>query len=434
MSEEDRNWPAPLRSAPNPAGAALREYERVSHEYPGEAVAYARVSARLERSPGRARWPVAAGILAVAVPALVWLLRPHPTALPTHAQPGTAAKAVAKNPVPQVTEVEPTLRLGSAGTPLPPGKHVLEGGISAALSAGARATGRLAQGTVDIALESGSLDLQVPPRKQGQAVLITAGSLRFTIVGTVLSLRRQGQRVALDVTEGLVAVAKDGDHVATVASGESWSMPLPPTSPPARAVRARVARHPSPKGCERIPVSRWQERLACYQREAQKGGPAGERAQHLLARYLRDDVVDLTAALDAFEAQRSRFPRGQLRADADRAIIGLLPRLGRHAEALVESQSFLDAWPAAEDRAEIRLLRGDIYRAIFDDPLRAEREYDEGTAAQGRTGDDSRFLRALCLEALGRVDDARLAYQDYLAQAETAHAREARRRLERLAR
>jgi tetratricopeptide (TPR) repeat protein len=434
MREEDRNWPAPLRSAPTPAGAALREYERVLHTHPDEDAAYARVSARIERSPRRARWPIAAGILALAAPALIWLLRPDRTALPTHARPGTASETVTKPPLPRATAAEPTLRLGSAATPLPPGKLVLEGGIEAALSAGTRATGRLVQGTVDIALASGTLDLQVPPRKPGQAVLITAGQLRFTVVGTALSVRRQGQRVSLNVAEGLVAVSQDGDHVATVATGESWSAPLPPTSPPERVAHARVARLPLPKGCERIPVSRWQERLACYQQEAKKGGPAGERAQHLLARYLRDDVVDLTAALNAFEAQRSRFPRGRLRADADRAIIGLLPRLGRHAEALAESQSFLDAWPAAEDRAEIRLLRGDIYRAIFDDPLRAEREYDEGTEAQGRTGDDSRFLRALCLEALGRVDDARLAYQDYLAQAETAHAREARRRMERLAR
>ena len=80
----------------------------------------------------------------------------------------------------------------------------------------------------------------------------------------------------------------------------------------------------------------------------------------------------------------------------------------------------------------MRLLRGDIFRAIFQDATSAEREYEEGAEAKGRTGDDSRFLHALCLEALGRVDDARLAYRDYLAQPGTAHAREAKRRMERL--
>jgi hypothetical protein len=120
--------------------------------------------------------------------------------------------------------------------------------------------------------------------------------------------------------------------------------------------------------------------------------------------------------------------------EADRAVIEILPRLGRHAEALVETQSFLDAHPDAEDRAELRLMRGDIFRAIFQDMLSAEREYDEGAEAEGRTGDDSRFLRALCLESLGRVDEARLAYRDYLAQAGTAHASEAQRHMKRLAR
>jgi hypothetical protein len=114
--------------------------------------------------------------------------------------------------------------------------------------------------------------------------------------------------------------------------------------------------------------------------------------------------------------------------------LGLLPRLGRHAEALVETQSFLDAQPEAEDRAEMRLLRGDIYRAIFQDAMSAEREYEEGAESPGRTGDDSRFLHALCLEALGRTDEARLAYRDYLAHPRTAHAGEAKRRMERLVR
>jgi hypothetical protein len=429
MSEED--WPPPIKSEDTTAGVALREYARVTSDDPGEAAAYARVMARVERSPARPRWWLAAAFGATVAAGLLWILRPGTTAIPSPPgpPPPMVAKATASPPA-----AAPELLLTAAPTALPAGRVLLAGGVVATLAAGTQATGRLAEGTLDLALSAGSLALEVPPRQPGQAVLLTAGGLRFTIVGTVLSLRRQGQRVELDVTSGLVAVSQEGDHVATVASGESWSAALPPANPPAPDRRPRIARRPSPQGCERIPMTRWQDRLACYRQEAQKGGPAGEHAQHLLARYLRDDVVDLTAALDAFEAQRARFPRGELRADADRAIIELLPLLGRHAEALVETQSFLDARPDARDRAEIRLMRGDIYRTIFGDLLRAEREYIEGTSGRGRTGDDSRFLRALCLEALGRLDDARDAYADYLAQAEPAHAREARRRMDRLAR
>jgi hypothetical protein len=268
-------------------------------------------------------------------------------------------------------------------------------------------------------------------------VLLTARDHRFTVVGTDFTVSSAPGRLELVVMEGLVAVSRSGDHVATVASGESWSVnpSLPtPASPHHGDAAPRVARRPAPEDCARFTAEQTPQKIACYREQVAKGGPEGERAQHALARYLRDDVVDLSGALAAFESQRSRYPRGELRVEADRAVIELLPRLGRHAEALVETQSFLDSHPDAEDRAELRLMRGDMFRAIFQDLMSAEREYDESAGAGGRTGDDGRFLRALCLEALGRMDEARSAYRDYLAQAGTAHAAEAQRRLQRLAR
>jgi tetratricopeptide (TPR) repeat protein len=331
----------------------------------------------------------------------------------------------------------PSIRLGSAPTTLPTGKLQLAGGVTAMLTDATSATARFQQGTLDIALASGTIVLHVLPREIGQAVLITAGPHRFTVVGTVFRLSYTARRLDLSVIEGLVAVSRGGDHVATVASGETWSvnpvlLALPaPASPRHGDAAPRVARRT--EDCARFTAEQTQQKIACYREQVSKGGRDGERAQHMLARYLRDDVVDLTGALAAFESQRARYPRGELRVEADRAVIEILPRLGRHAEALVETQSFLDAHPDAEDRAELRLMRGDIFRAIFQDMLSAEREYDEGADADGRTGDDSRFLRALCLESLGRVDEARLAYRDYLAQAGTAHAREAQRHMKRLA-
>jgi tetratricopeptide (TPR) repeat protein len=322
--------------------------------------------------------------------------------------------------------------LTNIATPLPTGKLALPTGVTAILDDDASASARFEQGTLDIALARGRIELHVPPREMGQAVLLTAARFRFTVVGTAFELSLGPRKVDLAVSEGLVAVSRDADHLATVAPGETWTGSVPAPLPQSAHPAPRIVRRAAPSDCSQFSVEQGKERVACYRELATKGGPEGERAQHALARYLRDDVVDLTAALNAFEAQRSRFPHGGLKADADRAIIGLLPRLGRHAEALVETQSFLDARPDAEDRAEIRLLRGDIYRAIFRDLMSAEREYDEGAGAQGRTGDDSRFLRALCLEALGRMDEARVAYEEYLAQAGTAHTREAQRRMERL--
>jgi hypothetical protein len=431
------NWPASMKDEPGETGSALRQYDREPVEIPSEAAAYSRVLAKLDHSSTRSRWLLAMGTMALAVPLGLWLLRSGKSTIPSptssSSSSGTMANVTPTTP-PPIAELERSVRLGTVPTTLPNGQIHLAGGVTATLADGTSATARVQEGTLDIALAGGTINLQVQRRQIGQALLITAGPYRFTVVGTVFRISHTARRLDLQVNEGLVAVSSGGDHVATVASGENWSINLPTTNPRRTDVVYRVARLTSQQDCTRFTAAETQQKIVCYREQVRKGGTEGERAQHALARYLRDDMADLTGALAAFESQRSRFPRGALRVDADRAVIELLPRLGRHAEALVETQSFLDSHPDTDDRAEIRLLRGDIYRAIFQDMMSAEREYDEGAVADGRTGDDSRFLRALCLEALGRVEEARLAYRDYLAQSGTAHTREAQRRMERLAR
>jgi ferric-dicitrate binding protein FerR (iron transport regulator) len=422
---KDESWPTPLRNGETDAGTALRQYEQATGAKDDESAAYSRVLAKVERK-SHLRWTLAVAAV-LALPGALWLVRARgvPSTAPSIARSlpgrGTSPPAVA-----------PTIALGKQPTQLPTGVVHLVSNVTVVLSEGASAKARFEEGTLDIALLKGRIELHVPPREIGQAVLVTADRYRFTVVGTEFSIAYEAQQLELNVTEGLVAVSREADHLAAVARGERWSTRLPDTRSQSKPPVLQVARQTSRKECSEDAAN--QDRLACYRKKATKSGAEGERAQHALARYLRDDVVDLTAALSEFETQRSRFPRGELRTDADRAIIELLPRLGRHAEALVETQSFLDAQPDAEDRAEIRLLRGDIYRGIYGDAMSAEREYDEGAEADGRAGDDSRFLHALCLEALGRLDEARAAYQDYLALAGTAHEREARRRMEKLAR
>jgi hypothetical protein len=430
MSKQDESWPAPLKTEPRPAGAALREYEQETSETPSEAAAYGRVLARLERPRALWRWAWALGTTAIAFSSLLLLWPWRPTTATISGSPGS----LATSPVPEPMVARP-VQLGSVPVTLPAGHVDLGLGVSATLSNDGRATARLQDGTMDIVLAKGVIFLRVLPREVGQAVLVTAGHHLFSVVGTDFRLAYDADHLQLLVFKGLVAVSSTGEHVATVAEGEHWeAFPAAPSPmlPHPQNRAPRVARRTSEQGCDRFTGDQGPQKIACLRELARKGGPEGERAQNALGRYLRDDMADPTAALAAFEAQRARYPRGELRADADRAIIGLLPRLGRHAEALVETQSFLDAQPEAEDRAEIRLLRGDIYRAIFQDTISAEREYEEGAEAKGRTGDDSRFLHALCLEALGRTNEARLAYRDYLAQPGTVHAREAQRRMERL--
>jgi len=432
MSKQDETWPRPMKTEPGPAGAALREYEQDTTDTPNEAAAYSRVLARLERPRALLRWLWAGGTTAVAFSSLLLLWPSKPTTPTISGSPGT----LATSPLPEPMAARP-VELGSSPRSLPTGYLGLAAGVSAILGDGSSATARLQDGTVDIVLAKGAINLHVRPRGIGQAVLVTAGRHLFTVVGTDFRLENIDSRLHLLVTEGLVTVSSAGKHVATVAAFEPWEAPSaeePPVEHRHKDRAPRIARRPSGSFCDRFTGDQGPQKIACLRELALKGGPEGERAQNALGRYLRDDAADPTAALAAFEAQRARYPRGELRADADRAIIGLLPRLGRHSEALVETQSLLDAQPDAEDRAEMRLLRGDIYRAIFQDAMSADREYEEGAGAHGRIGDDSRFLHALCLEALGRVDEARLAYRDYLAQPGSAHTGEAKRRMERLVR
>jgi hypothetical protein len=433
MSRHDEDWPAPLRREPGAIGAAVRAYAAKNVEGPDEAAAYARVMKRAERSPFRARWPwalAAAGTVAAALGLLLLPSGREPRPAPAAAPRAGATVVSRATPAAGPSAARP-VPLGPAPLALPAGDVDLAAGVSLNLRASTSATARLLDGTVDIVLARGAMSLRASPREIGRAVLVTAGPHLLTVVGTELEVEYARPRLRLSVRQGLVAVSHAGEHVATVAAGEHWSTEA--GAEPHRR-EARLVRREPASGCDRFSGEQGPQKVACLRELARQGGPAGERAQHELGRYLRDDAADPSGALAAFEAQRARFPHGELKADADRAIIDLLPRLGRHAEALVETQSFLDTQPDADDRAEIRLLRGDIYRAIFQDATSAEREYEEGVAAPGRTGDDSRFLHALCLEALGRVDEARLAYRDYLAQPGPVHAREAQRRMQHLLR
>jgi hypothetical protein len=217
------------------------------------------------------------------------------------------------------------------------------------------------------------------------------------------------------------------------------ALALSPATPAAVAAAfpARTATPAAPvavhRDCGQLAASkRAQEALTCYQDQAAQSGLAGETAQYELARLWRDSFGDPDRAIAAFKTQRSRFPNGALRNEADLSIIELLPRLDRHADALAESEQFLAVHPRAERRGEIRLLRGNIFREVLHDLDHAEREYALGAESGGRVGNDNRFLHAVCLEAMGRVDEARKAFETYLLQAGGAHAQEAKRRLERL--
>ena len=147
----------------------------------------------------------------------------------------------------------------------------------------------------------------------------------------------------------------------------------------------------------------------CFERRSQGTGLSAEMALYELARLRRDVLGDTEGALGALWDYRQRFPAGSLRNEVDVSRIELLARLGRGQEALSASERLL-ATPAGRERAaELRLLRGNVYRSAGS--LReAIGEYASAERLGGSLGEEATFLRAQCLEALGDVAAARQAY------------------------
>jgi hypothetical protein len=410
---------------------------------------------------------------------------PHPSTSTETSPPAARSSRTTSAPTPPTASI----RLAALPVSLPTGNVALVEQATAVLSSDAVATARAQAGDTEIVLSKGSIELHVLPRAPGHDFAVNAGLYRFTVVGTAFTVSQTPSRLQLVVSEGTVAVWRGTKRLATVGAGAQWSAevslaasarplrtqaepssavapvePLPRetpglapppvpaaamagattrtstsplTPPPASASSARAATPAAPvalrRDCGQLAASkRAQEALTCYQEQAAQNGLAGETALYELARLWRDSFGELDRALAAFQTQRARFPSGVLRTEADLSIIELLPRLDRHADALAESEQFLAAHPKAERSGEIHLLRGNIFREVLRDLDHAEREYALGAGARGRVGDDSRFMHAVCLEALGRVDQARKAYEAYLLESGAVHAQEAKKRLERL--
>jgi tetratricopeptide (TPR) repeat protein len=207
-----------------------------------------------------------------------------------------------------------------------------------------------------------------------------------------------------------------------------------PAPPPPAVPHPLAAAAPAAPTCEALALQgALAEAVACHLRRADGGGLAGELSLFEAGRLRRDRLDDAAGALELFRAYRARFPRGALRAEADLAVVGLLPRLGRYPEALEELTLLLSTPAGRERRAELELLRGNVYREGMGDCARAERAYETAAASgPGDRTDQARLYRGTCLETLGRPAEAAALYQQ-LAAHPGKYAALARARLDQMA-
>jgi hypothetical protein len=334
----------------------------------------------------------------------------------------------------------------SAGVKLGSGERRLSDGSTVNLATGGSARLRERGKATSVVLDGGKLTLAVEPRHADAELEVLAGTYRFKVIGTRFSVTRSGDRVELSVDEGRVAVQGVEGEIVTVSAGGTWSSADPtrvvpthdapaakgpaPTRPEAPSNADQPASTPDCRDLARRGEPRKAE--ACYLERAAGTGLEAETAFLEVARLRRDVLGELPSALSALEGYRKRFPNGSLRSEADLAHVVLLTRLGRHDEALAESQGLLDS-PTGNERAfELHLLRGNIYRKNLGNPRLAAREYAKGEQLDGASSEATYFLGS-CLEELGDAEGAASAYRRYLDKAPKGkRAGEVRVRLERL--
>jgi hypothetical protein len=313
---------------------------------------------------------------------------------------------------------------------VPPGFHGpvafdLHGAARAVLSNGGEATlvEDDAQG-IALSLTRGSLLLSVNHRPEGAPLKVQTAQLDVKVVGTILWVDADSSTV--EVARGAVEVTPRGGATVRVNAGERY--PADAQKQPAQsdldllgaaalegadfaprkaapqvvAIRAPLGVAPSSRA--RICVGLdGDQASACLSRMAAGSDPLrAELAQYEIGWRLLRDRDDPRAALGAWEKQRSNFPRGLLRAEADASIIEALVRLGEAERARREIDVYLVAHPDGIITGEMRVLRGSLERAAgdcaaavgdFDVALRSPAD---PWAAQAREE------RAACLATLGR--------------------------------
>jgi hypothetical protein len=334
----------------------------------------------------------------------------------------------------------------SSGITLTAGERKLSDGSVVSLSPGGSARVRGRGKATSLVLDGGKLTLAVERRAPGAELEVWAGAYRFKVVGTRFSVTRSGDAVGLRVDEGRVAVYGENGELTTVSAGGDWSSADAPVAVPTvntagapKQLVRRPADAPKPVDAEPSPDCRELARRgepkgaeACYLERSAGTGLQAETALLEVARLRRDVLGEPRSALSALELYRRRFPNGSLRSEADLAYVVLLTRLGRHDEALAESQSLLASPKGRERAVELHLLRGNVYRKSLGNSAQAAEEYAKAEKLDG-SNSEATYLLGACLEELGDSVAATSAYRRYLDKAPAGkRAGEVRERLARL--
>lgn len=332
--------------------------------------------------------------------------------------------------------------------PLDVGRTVLPDGSVAQLSPGSSASLRLADERPSrIELSHGEVRLEVKPQPASRRLEVQAGAYRFEVIGTKFRVVHDQNRVELAVDEGTVAVWSGSELLERVEAGGRWRPEVPRPTPklpdgigsarsPA-AVPADPVETPRPaEAVDCLKYARQGEHTgaeSCFEDRSKGSGLGAEMALYELARLRKDVLGNPAGAHDALREYRQRFPNGSLLGEVDFSMVEVLVRLERHEEALRESERLLQSPFGRERQGQLRFLRGNIYKVHLNDCARAEAEYAGAVSEPGARGDTAEYNRALCLEELGRTQEAVDSYRSYLRRPRPTRGEQAAARLKALA-
>jgi hypothetical protein len=277
----------------------------------------------------------------------------------------------------------------------------LHGAARVVLGADTRATLlRDDAGGIVFELARGSLLADVAHRPEGAPFRVSAPTAGVRVVGTVLWVAAAGDgATTVEVGRGAVEVqptAAADARAVIVHAGERWPAETllapdaadlsllgggvdvsafgvaalsaealaPPTGAPATKPARRLvlpaARALAPRPATGLcPGLSGSAAIACLEKVAASGGALrAESALYEIGRRRLRDLDQPRAALAAWERQRSRFPSGALRPEADLSIVEALVRLDERARARREIDAYLATWPDGLATPELRYLAG----------------------------------------------------------------------------
>lgn len=193
-----------------------------------------------------------------------------------------------------------------------------------------------------VVLERGSVDCEVSPRDRRPPLVVQAGNVRVTVVGTHFTVRREPSGTSVTVTHGVVDVAHDGT-VTHVRAGEGWPPVLAASStagmappPPSISTSASLSSSPPRPHVPAPPAAPSDQ--AQYERAAslERSDPAEARAIYL----------------------RLSEKGGPWASNALFAAARLASERGNGAEAQRLSKQYLDRYPSGPNAEDARRLSG----------------------------------------------------------------------------